>query len=224
MYPLRPRSSSPSPCNTSVHKIVDWQWKNPRKPAATPCHHQNSNACLSAIGPPFASSTCGRLPGARWPCCWPAWIGPRAPPGLDRVASEYWRSEKHHMAFCYQAFLLHPTQKAHDLAAIIQFPPPTPERPLALLMVSAGDQPPLLLSYRMSRHMWPLLYMCGCTGAGGMNVTTGDSSGYRSVNWTRSRYTWPGTGSVGKGRLPEGQCCSANSKNGHAPHQSGAPS
>lgn len=40
-----------------------------------------------------------------------------------------------------------------------------------LLTVSAGDQPPLWLSYRMSRQMWPLLYMCGCMGEGGMYNT-----------------------------------------------------
>lgn len=37
--------------------------------------------------------------------------------------------------------------------------------------VSAGDHPPLSPSYRMSRQMWPLLYMCGCTGEGGMKYT-----------------------------------------------------
>lgn len=40
-----------------------------------------------------------------------------------------------------------------------------------LLRVSAGDHPPLSPSYRMSRQMWPLLYMCGCTGEGGMKYT-----------------------------------------------------
>jgi hypothetical protein len=46
-----------------------------------------------------------------------------------------------------------------------------------LLMVKAGDQPPLLPSYRMSKQMWPLLYMWGWMGLGSKKMTSGASSG-----------------------------------------------
>jgi hypothetical protein len=46
-----------------------------------------------------------------------------------------------------------------------------------LLTVNAGDQPPLLPSYRMSRQMWPLLYMWGWMGLGSRKITSGASRG-----------------------------------------------
>ena len=57
--------------------------------------------------------------------------------------------------------------------------------------VSAGDHPPLSPSYRMSRQMWPLLYMCGWTGEGGMKYTcTQPRLMDLEINITTTRYQW----------------------------------
>jgi hypothetical protein len=55
----------------------------------------------------------------------------------------------------------------------------------------AAQHPPLWPSYNMSKHMWPLLYMCGWTGVGVRNTTSGGSRGYRSVKLTLSLQQHP---------------------------------